>query len=138
MLMKVSVIRQSRYHTKWTSALTKVTCTSNWTQKNLLTTAKVLVHFSPAETLSIFGSVKTAWPPIQINQLLFCLVYHSSSNLCPGLNLSMWLVQPSHCQTKSRSSVPHLMLTLLWRLILRLYQVPTFTTFVLSGNFVHR
>ena len=70
--------------------------------------------------ISIFGSVKMAWPSIQINQLLFCSVHHSSSNLCPGLNLSMWLVQSSHCQTKSRSSVPHWMPTLLWRLILRL------------------
>ena len=104
----------------------------------LLITAKVLVHFSLASTLSIFGSVKTAWSWIQMNQLLFCLAHYKVSDLCLGFNLSMRLVQSSHCQTKSRSLMPKLMPTLLWRLILRLYQVPAFTTFVLSGKFVHR
>jgi len=56
-----------------------------------LITPKVSVYFSLASTLSIFGFVKTAWPSIQINQLLFCLVHNKSSNLCSGSNLSMYI-----------------------------------------------
>jgi len=37
---------------------------------------------------SIFGPVKIAWPLIQINQLLFCLVHHKGSNLRPDLKFA--------------------------------------------------
>jgi len=46
-------------------------------------------YFNLAQTPSIFGFVKTAWPLIQINQLLFCSVPHKGLNLCPGFNLLM-------------------------------------------------
>jgi len=55
----------------------------------LLTTVKVLMYFNLAQTPSIFGFVKTAWPLIQINQLLFCSVPHKGLNLCPDFNLNV-------------------------------------------------
>ena len=108
---------------------------------HLLITAKVLLHFSLSCLNSLhiwFCENGMALYPNKSVAILFGTPQRlKSPSWLKSVNDLLWLVQSSHCQTISRSSVPHLMPTLLWCLILRLYQVPALLhSFFQANSFI--